>query len=274
MPCTLVVTGGSGRGRRFEFDADAVSIGRDALNDVVVNDAAVSRTHARLRRQGARWVLTDCGSANGTDLNQACVATPAEVRRGDRIGVGPVVFRFDEGRRRAWGPLWHRAAFAGGVAAILAGLAIRVAERPQRLPQPALVPMPAPAPPIPPADPAAARAAWERGRRKLEERRVAPRNLYDAWSAFREARRSLGQLQAGPPFEAELAQRIASCERDLRRDCERLLFSAARWTRYGQEERAQQALREILLRFPGDDPSGCRKLAQDRIGAPSLETAE
>src|SRR5207244_644724 len=40
---------------------------------------------------------------------------------------------------------------------------------------------------ITPGDLAAARAAYDRGRRKLEERRIAPRNLYDAWKAFTEA---------------------------------------------------------------------------------------
>ena len=35
--------------------------------------------------------------------------------------------------------------------------------------------------------------------------------------------------------------------------------------RHGQDERAQQVYREVLLHFPGDDPSSCRKKAQENI---------
>ena len=35
--------------------------------------------------------------------------------------------------------------------------------------------------------------------------------------------------------------------------------------RYGQDEKAQQTWREVLLYFPGDDPGSCRKKAQGNI---------
>jgi len=111
----------------------------------------------------------------------------------------------------------------------------------------------------------AASAAFERGRRKLDERRIAPRNLFDAWKNFIEARSETEGLAVKPAFQGELAQLIQDCERYLNNECGRLLFAAARLERYGQEEKAQQTYREALLYFPGDDVSGCRKKAQGNL---------
>ncbi|TMA17792.1 MAG: FHA domain-containing protein, partial [Deltaproteobacteria bacterium] len=90
MAFVPTIAEGKGRGQKFQFETDAVTIGRGAENDVVLNDAGVSRTHARIERQGAAWMLLDNGSANGTELNGAVIQKPIALRAGDRIGVGPV----------------------------------------------------------------------------------------------------------------------------------------------------------------------------------------
>ncbi|MFL5275993.1 MAG: hypothetical protein ACJ79T_05945 [Myxococcales bacterium] len=118
---------------------------------------------------------------------------------------------------------------------------------------------------VAPGDPKAAREAYERGRRKLEERNVAPRNLYDAWKSFTAARRYLEGVDPKPPLHAEVAQLIKDTERDLDKDCARLLFAAGRLERYGQDDKAQRVYRETLLRFPAEDPSGCRGKARSEI---------
>ncbi len=94
MPFALLIAEGTERGRRFRFAADSVAIGRGPENDVVLNDAAVSRAHARIERRGAAWVLLDRSSANGTQLNGAALAAAAALRDGDRIRVGAVTFEF------------------------------------------------------------------------------------------------------------------------------------------------------------------------------------
>lgn len=123
-------------------------------------------------------------------------------------------------------------------------------------------------------DSKAARDAYERGRRKLEERRVAPRNLYDAWKSFLAARRQLEGLSPRPALYGEVAQLIKDCERDLDKECGKLVFTAARFEKYGQDDRAQQTWREILQHFPGEDPSACRKKAQENIVSALVEAAE
>src|SRR5712692_11732635 len=94
MPFVLTIAEGKGRGQKFQLETDAVTIGRGAENDVVLNDAGVSRLHARIERQIAGWMLLDNGSANGTELNGAVIEEASQLRAGDKIGVGPVTFEF------------------------------------------------------------------------------------------------------------------------------------------------------------------------------------
>src|SRR5260370_26194277 len=94
MPFVLTIAEGKGRGQRYQFETESVTIGRGAENDVVLNDAGVSRTHARIQKQGAFWMLLDNGSANGTELNGAALQKPSALKAGDQIGVGPGTFAF------------------------------------------------------------------------------------------------------------------------------------------------------------------------------------
>jgi Inner membrane component of T3SS, cytoplasmic domain len=282
---SLVICGGRRRGRRYRFRADRISIGRGTDNDVVLNDAGVSRAHARIERRGAVWVLIDRGSANGTELNGAALGVAARLQDGDRIRLGSVTFEFRpasdplRARSRPWRAAWWtrlqppaRAGLVAGCALVAVAGSGAVSWRADAAPAGAPLahgdtsapsPQACIAPPVAvPGALEAARAAYERGRRKLEERRIAPRNLYDAWVAFIQAR---GQLPAGADaagLRGEVDRLIAGCERELQRQCGRLQFRASRFERYGLEDKAQQAWREVLLHFPGDDPAGCRKKAQ------------
>jgi len=291
MPFMLRIAEGTGRGGRFRFAAESIAIGRGPENDVVLNDAAVSRAHARIERRGAAWVLLDRSSANGTQLNGAALAAAAALRDGDRIRVGAVTFEFRGGERRAVAPVTGRSrskasAWWGRLppparAGLIAGCALVVVAGSGAaswrsepavgqggdagLPRAQLDRAVPKADPAYPAAIAAARAAYERGRRKLEERRIAPRNLYDAWRAFDEARTRLDHADVVGPLPGEIAQAIEHCERELELQCRNLMFQAARFERYGQEDRAQQAWRDVLLHFPGDDGTGCRKKARKSL---------
>ena len=284
MAFALTIAAGNGCGRKFRFDAESISIGRAGSNDLVLNDAGVSRTHARIERHGAAWMLLDRASVNGVELNGTVVGAPTRLREGDRIGVGPITLEFRvSGARngspaRCWSAI-SRPARAGliAVTVLSGGISARFAMQPPSAPA---VELRSPrsrlalggdptgaraADGAPSPDFAAARAAYERGRRKLEERRVAPRNLYDAWRAFVEARGHLEGVADAGLLEGQLARVIEECERDLLRECNRLLFTAVRFQRYGQGERAEQTWREILLHFPGEDPGGCRGKAQENL---------
>jgi two-component system response regulator AtoC len=62
----LVMNVGPNPGKVFELTMDSMSIGREASNDIVVQDAELSRNHARISRRGGGYVLEDLGSTNGT----------------------------------------------------------------------------------------------------------------------------------------------------------------------------------------------------------------
>jgi adenylate cyclase len=71
------------------------SIGRAALNTLVVDSAKVSRLHAIIHseRVGAFW-LVDLGSSNGTFLNKRRIHEPARLRDCDQITIGGNTFVF------------------------------------------------------------------------------------------------------------------------------------------------------------------------------------
>jgi hypothetical protein len=278
VPFALTIAEGKGRGRRFRFDRDRVDIGRSASNDVVLNHGAVSRVHARIERQGGGWVLLDRASANGLELNGAGVAGRVALREGDRIAVGPVTFRFCLAKPGRLGLRWwdriSRPARSGvaAMAVLLAGSAtlhVRWAAQdgvPARVAAGRGTAFATGGGRYPRgSDVVAARTAYERGRRKLEERRVAPRNLYDAWRAFLEAQEALGDASDAESLPGELGRLVAACERDLRQKCDALIFRASRFERYGELESEQRTWREALLHFPGDDPGGCRRRAMEGL---------
>jgi hypothetical protein len=60
-----------------------ISLGRSFDNDIIVDDARVSRKHAQLRRRYDRYVIFDLGSKGGTSVNsypvQECVLEAGDV---------------------------------------------------------------------------------------------------------------------------------------------------------------------------------------------------
>ena len=70
-----------------------VVLGRSRDCACVLGEPSVSRRHAELRRDGARWLLIDLGSRNGTRVNGARLLGEADVGPGDRVSFGDVRFR-------------------------------------------------------------------------------------------------------------------------------------------------------------------------------------
>ena len=70
------------------FREDELRIGRMKENDLVINNLAVSRFHAVLRRVGEGFAIEDLGSENGTFVDGVQVKGTAAVTEGAEITIG------------------------------------------------------------------------------------------------------------------------------------------------------------------------------------------
>ncbi|OGN88984.1 MAG: hypothetical protein A2Y88_09735 [Chloroflexi bacterium RBG_13_48_10] len=84
----LVVRQGPVAGQVFELTKDEVSIGRDIVNDFVINDAEVSRRHAQLTLEGDRYKIEDLNSTNGTYIDGQRLIGPHLMAIGELIMFG------------------------------------------------------------------------------------------------------------------------------------------------------------------------------------------
>jgi hypothetical protein len=84
----LIMRTGPTPGRVFELTKSEIYIGRDVSNDIVVNDAEVSRKHARLILQAAGYMLEDLGSTNGSFVNGQRLMGPHILRPGEVVMFG------------------------------------------------------------------------------------------------------------------------------------------------------------------------------------------
>jgi len=60
----FVVNQGPKAGARYALDSDVVSVGRDPDSDIFLDDITVSRRHAEVARDGARYSIRHAGSLN------------------------------------------------------------------------------------------------------------------------------------------------------------------------------------------------------------------
>lgn len=92
----LTMRSGPNPGTVYALDSDQISIGRDSSNEIPVNDAEVSRRHARLTFQGGKYVLEDMGSTNGTFVNGQRLSGPRVLKSGEVISLGEqIVFVYE-----------------------------------------------------------------------------------------------------------------------------------------------------------------------------------
>ena len=92
----FVMRSGPTPGATYPLEGDQLTIGRDSSNGVAINDAEISRKHARLTYQGGKYVIEDLGSTNGTFVNGQRLAGPFVLKSGDVVSFGEqIVLMFD-----------------------------------------------------------------------------------------------------------------------------------------------------------------------------------
>ena len=136
MDVKLVVIAGSSKLQVVRLRSEETIVGRQRGCDVRVPSADVSRRHCRLSYRDGVLVLEDLASANGTFLNGDRVTGQAAVRPGDKVRLGPVVFRIE----------YQVAAVGGPAPAPLEEAELEPVEGPQEIELVALEEEPAPEP--------------------------------------------------------------------------------------------------------------------------------
>ena len=85
--------------RELQLTERTLRIGRDPDNDVQLDNAAVSRNHAEIYRQGYPYYIEDKDSTNGTFVNGRFLNWKIALNNNDRIQIGKNTLVFVEEAR-------------------------------------------------------------------------------------------------------------------------------------------------------------------------------
>ena len=80
-------------GKKWELGEEAITIGRDASNHIVIPKNAVSRKHAKVSLEEDTRILTDLQSTNGSYLNGRPIIS-APLNQGDQVKIGGTIFKY------------------------------------------------------------------------------------------------------------------------------------------------------------------------------------
>jgi adenylate cyclase len=91
----LIISSPDGRRGVLELTKPVITIGRGTANDLVLNDASVSRFHAVVKLQDNAVSIADRGSTNGVVRNGEKIKEESELRNGDLVHVGQYSLRLE-----------------------------------------------------------------------------------------------------------------------------------------------------------------------------------
>jgi pSer/pThr/pTyr-binding forkhead associated (FHA) protein len=77
-----------GEDRRIKVEGSSFTIGRHSDCSLAVPNGKLSREHVKIDSFGEVFVVSDCGSSNGTTLNGAQLNEPVALQNGDRLNLG------------------------------------------------------------------------------------------------------------------------------------------------------------------------------------------
>jgi hypothetical protein len=130
------------QGQRVEVSRFSFLVGRDTDCDLVLNEARVSRHHARFDFENNTVTLTDLTSANGTFHNGKKLEGTVVLRSGDQVQFANVAFQIEI-------PSAQAATMVGGFSVDALKAAMEAQNR-QNTPKAGFPPI-SPIPPVPPA---------------------------------------------------------------------------------------------------------------------------
>ncbi len=84
----FVMRSGPDTGKIYPLETPEIIIGREASNGVAINDAEISRKHAKLSLHGSAYVIQDLGSTNGSFVNGQRLTGTQVLNPGDTVSFG------------------------------------------------------------------------------------------------------------------------------------------------------------------------------------------
>ncbi len=86
----------------FESNNDDISIGRSDMNDIKIDNLAVSGNHARVRKVLNAYLIEDLNSTNGTFVNEKKIER-YELLDGDQVTIGKhrLLFHISSDKKQA-----------------------------------------------------------------------------------------------------------------------------------------------------------------------------
>jgi pSer/pThr/pTyr-binding forkhead associated (FHA) protein len=87
----LIVRLGKSPKPEYDLSEQAVIIGREAINDIMLQELEISRRHASITFADGRYTIEDLNSTNGTFVNGRRISTPVVLHDGDVIDLGDTV---------------------------------------------------------------------------------------------------------------------------------------------------------------------------------------
>jgi len=83
--------------RAYPITDEPVRVGRDASNDIVLRESAMSRFQAEIRRENDRFILHSTGSIPAS-VDGVVITEPRTLGEGARIQIGSAILTFTEQR--------------------------------------------------------------------------------------------------------------------------------------------------------------------------------
>lgn len=92
----LIISAPDGKKGILELHKPVVTIGRGNANDLVLNDASISRFHAVVKLDEQKVSIADRGSTNGVILNGERISHETELKNGDTAVLGQYQLRLEQ----------------------------------------------------------------------------------------------------------------------------------------------------------------------------------
>src|SRR5258708_5875178 len=77
-----------GEDQRVLVEGEKFTVGRHSSNDLCIPNGKLSREHIKIDRFADVFIVSECGSSNGTTINGEELKDPVAFKKGDKLNLG------------------------------------------------------------------------------------------------------------------------------------------------------------------------------------------